>query len=259
MGVWGTAVFSDDTACDIRGDYQDLIGEGHSGSEATDILLRQWSDETYGGERSVFWLALAATQWKCGRLEERVKGKALEIIERRSDLAGWEDEKLIRKSQAVLEKLRLQLVSPQPPIRKIPRRFRDRCDWKVGELVAYRLKSGRWIIFRVTGHSTDKGGTSPICELLRFVGERIPPENELQAFSVWKWEQLPDHSQMMLGRVREQELPVDRVKRLGIKSRPMLRPREPIDIDGRTIYKCFSTVALWRFLDKVLKEHYDLE
>ena len=102
-------------------------------------------------------------------------------------------------------------------------------------------------------------GTSPICELLRFVGERIPPENELQAFSVWKWEQLPDYSQMMLGRVREQELPVDRVKRLGIKSRPMLRPREPIDIDGRTIYKCFSTVALWRFLDKVLKEHYDLE
>ena len=63
----------------------------------------------------------------------------------------------------------------------------------------------------------------------------------------------------MLGRVREQELPADRVKRLGIKSRPMLRPREPIDIDGRTIYKCFSTVALWRFLDKVLKEHYDLE
>jgi hypothetical protein len=39
----------------------------------------------------------------------------------------------------------------------------------------------------------------------------------------------------------------------------MLRPREPIDIDGRTIYKCFSTVVLWRFLDKVLKEHYDLE
>src|SRR6266850_2561284 len=64
-------------------------------------------------------------------------------------------------------------------------------------------------------------GTSPICELLRFVGERIPPENELQAFSVWKWEQLPDHSQVMLGRVREQELPVDRVKRLGIKSRPI--------------------------------------
>ena len=158
MGVWGTAVFSDDTACDIRGDYQDLIGEGHSGSEATDILLRQWSDETYSGERSVFWLALAATQWKCGRLEERAKGKALEIIERRSDLAGWEDEKLIRKRQAVLEKLRLQLVSPQPPIRKIPRRFRDRCDWKVGELVACRLKSGRWIIFRVTGHSTDKEG-----------------------------------------------------------------------------------------------------
>jgi hypothetical protein len=64
---------------------------------------------------------------------------------------------------------------------------------------------------------------------------------------------------MMLGRVREQELPVDRVKRLGIKSRPMLRPMEPIDIDGRTIYKCFSTAVLWRFLDKVLNEHYDLE
>jgi hypothetical protein len=81
MGVWGTAVFSDDTACDIRGEYRDLIGDGHSGSEATDLLLKEWAGETDKHEWGVFWLALAATQWKCGRLEGRVEEKALQVIE----------------------------------------------------------------------------------------------------------------------------------------------------------------------------------
>lgn len=63
----------------------------------------------------VLWLALAATQWKCGRLEPHVLQQALEAIDSGSDLASWDagsrDQK---KRQAVLQKLRAQLVSPQP-------------------------------------------------------------------------------------------------------------------------------------------------
>ena len=42
MGAWGTGVFSDDTASDVRDNYLDLIGDGLSGVEATK-LLREWS------------------------------------------------------------------------------------------------------------------------------------------------------------------------------------------------------------------------
>ena len=49
--------FSHDTASDVRDGFRDLIGEALSTEQA-------------------FWLGLAVTQWKCGRLLERVKEKA---------------------------------------------------------------------------------------------------------------------------------------------------------------------------------------
>ena len=81
MGAWGPALFSDDTATDGRDDYRDHVGDGLSGSAATDRLLSEWrSTLSDPDEGPVFWLALAATQWKCGRLEPRVLEKALEVI-----------------------------------------------------------------------------------------------------------------------------------------------------------------------------------
>ena len=35
MGTWGVAIFSDDLAADIRGDFRELIGDGLTPSEAT--------------------------------------------------------------------------------------------------------------------------------------------------------------------------------------------------------------------------------
>jgi hypothetical protein len=70
---------------------------------------------------------------------------------------------------------------------------------------------------------------------------------------------MPNHSQLTIGRSKERELPFDRVKPLGIKGRPELHPREPIRIEGHTVYKCFDSFTLRRFLDNVLKEHLDVE
>ena len=82
MGTWGPAVFSDDTACDVRDDWRGHVGDGLSAVEATDRLLSEWSDSIdEPDDGPVIWLALAATQWKAGRLEDRVKKKALAIID----------------------------------------------------------------------------------------------------------------------------------------------------------------------------------
>ena len=42
MGAWGTAIFSDDTAADIRGDYKDYIGDGLSPIAAKEKILLEW-------------------------------------------------------------------------------------------------------------------------------------------------------------------------------------------------------------------------
>src|SRR5579864_4732965 len=122
MGVWGTGIFSDDNASDLREDYRTLIGDGISGREATDRLLKQWSPEGDPALEPVFWLALAVTQWSCGRLEERVKAKALAVIENGLAIGEWRGGKLERKRQAVLDTTRKKLESPQPPARPIKKR-----------------------------------------------------------------------------------------------------------------------------------------
>jgi hypothetical protein len=67
MGAWGPAIFSDDTACDVREDYKDCLGDGLTPSEATDRILLEWKESLEDfDEQSVVWLALAATQWKLG-------------------------------------------------------------------------------------------------------------------------------------------------------------------------------------------------
>jgi hypothetical protein len=76
MGAWGTAIFSDDDACDVRDGYRQLVTDGLTGPAATNRLLLEWkevlADEDDG---PLFWLALAATQWQFGRLEARVKAR----------------------------------------------------------------------------------------------------------------------------------------------------------------------------------------
>ncbi len=144
MGAWGTAIFSDDTAADVRERFRDLLGDGLSAEEATSRLLAEYAsslDDPNDGPS--FWLGLAVTQWKCGRLQADVKMRALQAIDSGADLRRWSgNAKLVNTRRAVLVKTREQLLSTQPPARRIAKRFRQANDWDVGELVSYRTTSG---------------------------------------------------------------------------------------------------------------------
>jgi hypothetical protein len=246
MGAWGTALFSDDTSCDVRDSYVDLVGDGLTGPEATKVLLREWSASLNDPDESpVFWLALAATQWRCGRLESHVLQQALNVIGSGSDLARWESgSKDFEKRKVVLNKLRAQLTSPYPPEKRIPKRFRDTNEWRVGDLVAYKMRSGRFVILRTIGHHGDKGGTGPICELLDWSGEQIP--QSFRSLGVRKSRGTKPITQFLIGRTRARERPDDRLHVLGVNMSPAQKPAG-------------FTVLLWRWFDKTLKEEFGLE
>ena len=115
MGVWGAGVFQDDTAADIREEYRDHIGNGLSGPEATARILQGYASSLADAEGAgVVWLALAAAQSQCGRLEPETLEKALGVIDSGSDLARWKTGSNgdYLKRRAVLEKLRAQITSP---------------------------------------------------------------------------------------------------------------------------------------------------
>lgn len=121
MGTHGTGLFSDDTACDVRDAFVDLLAEGASPADATRSLIRSWAEEIADVEDGpVFWLALAATQWTYGCLDPDVRARALGVIGDGTDLLRWEGPGLPRR-RAVLAALRAKLLSP-PPAPRRPRR-----------------------------------------------------------------------------------------------------------------------------------------
>ena len=242
MGTWGVALYSDDDAADVRDTYRDLLGDGVEGPAATDGLVKRWGrlvdDEDAGAP---FWLALADTQWKLGRLEPRVRDRALAIIDGGQDLRRWRDRpKDQKKREALLGRLKEQLLTPPPAPKRVPKRFRQSCDWAVGEVVAYRLTSGRIAVLRVIGHHEDRGGRYPVCELLEWNGEAgsLPSRADVDRAQVVRGR---NFSQFMLGGTSAREMPGDRIVRLGLRSKPSQKPAQYL-------------VMLWRIADQMLGE-----
>ncbi len=246
MGAWGVAVFSDDLAADVRDEFRALIGEGLSSSEAVDRLLNEYSSSVADDEeKSVFWIALASSQWKLGRLEERTKNEALRLIGSGEDLRRWGDPKDRKKRAAVLEKLREQLVSPQPAPKRVPRTVKGANDWSVGEVVGLQLMSARWTLLRVIGHHEDKSGRYAVCELLDWVGEQFPSAEEIARMPIKREASPRGISQFGFQDPIKSKDQV-RVRRLGLNSHP-----------GQT---CGGyTFLVWPYMDKLLKDLFGLE
>lgn len=186
MGTWGAGIFADDIAADVRDDWRDHVGEGMTGPQATDATLAEWS-EALGDPASapVVWLALAATQARTGRLEDRVRDRAVEVIDAGDDMPRWADDARLQKQRAaILAKLRADLLGPQRPPTRVPKPIRSVWPWESGSVVAYRRDDGRLNLVRVLGtvgtHGVS-GGRSGILELLDWIGASPPPVDVVDA------------------------------------------------------------------------------
>ncbi|HEV2214865.1 MAG TPA: hypothetical protein VGR64_06215 [Terracidiphilus sp.] len=246
MGAWGTGVFQDDLACDIRDSYLDFLGDGLSGTEASARILVEYKSSLDDPEDSlILWFALASVEWKHGRLQQETLRQALRAIDSGANLNRWSKTDRNLRSKA-LEKLRAQITSPQPAAKRVRKRVVCECDWKVGTLVALTLESGRYTVLRVIGLSTDRGGTYPTVELLDWAGDEIPPDELLKQISLRA--SRPDRTH-----------PIKQVMIVGMGKRAASRLR-PLPIDSEPAQKKGpSTVVHWKHIGSFLKEWFLLE
>lgn len=189
MGAWGTGIFDDDLALDVQSAFRDLIAEGQSPQDATQKLIQdfQASAEDHD-ESTTFWIALAVTQWKLGRLLPEVSSRAIELVDRGGDLTRWKDEGPghVKKRKTALEKARDQLASPQPAAKRVRKRYVSTTDWQVGYAVSYRLKSGRLILLRVVHVDETRGERTAWIDVLRWVGSEVPTAKEIASLDRWE-------------------------------------------------------------------------
>ena len=162
MGAWGSGLYQDDVACEVRDYYIDCLRDEDESAE--DKTINYFQDELNDDDDcAVVWFALADTQWKYGRLSETVKSKALEYIDNGINLQLWTeaDEKLYSKRENVLADLKKKLESPQPPKKRIPKQRRYICPWKIGDVFAFQINNEelnqhplfhRWIVLQKVGN-----------------------------------------------------------------------------------------------------------
>jgi hypothetical protein len=249
MGTWGTGLYSDDTACDVRDDYKDILGQGISEAEATNRLLQEWKSELADPDVApVFWLTLADVQWNLGRLQEQVKEKALTIIENGSDLTRWlPEKKLEKKRKVVLERLRQKLITPPPAPKKVKKRYIASTDWNLEDVYSFTLQSGKSVLLHVIGFHEDKGGRGPVCEILEWAGESIPNkkiiENMGYRFALKPYQHL---SQFLFGSLSAKDFPKERVNLVAENVKPK---------QERGGY----SVILWKRVDKDFDLFFELQ
>ncbi len=217
MGAWGFGIFDDDTACDVRDAYNQLLADGQTGSVATRTLRKDFKDVLDDEDDGpTAWLALAATQWRLGRLEDRIKNKAIKIIDNGSSLHRWaEDPKVLKRREIALQKLRDLLLSKQPPEKKIAilrPTTGEWDDWTAGEYISYRIREDRYAILQVQYVDSRGKRNYPTFAVMDWVGAVLPRSAEIK--------KLPIKDRIDLSVWSDKEIPVDRMDRLGVKSTP---------------------------------------
>ena len=180
MGVWGTGLFSDDVACDVRDHYRQLLEDGVEDGEATRLTVeafREYLEESGG----IALVAFAVTQSKLGRLDLGIRDRALAVLDRGADLEMWErdDPKLLPKRRAMLEKARAQLIGPQPPRRRVRPPKRTSSGLAAGDVLAIELPQ-RVALLRVVRVRSHRLGETPVLEELDFEGAEVPSPDALE-------------------------------------------------------------------------------
>src|SRR5262245_39930851 len=180
MGVWGSALFSDDVACDVRDHYRQLLEDGVEDGAAARMTVEKFHEylEEPGG---VALLALAVTQSKLGRLDSDIRNRALAVLDRGADLEIWERDnpKLLSKRRATLEQARAQLTGQQPPRRRLRPPKRISSGLAAGDVLALEL-SRRVVLLRVVRVRAHRLGETPVLEELDFEGTEVPPREVLE-------------------------------------------------------------------------------
>ena len=177
MSASGVKLFDDDLAADVRDLFRELLQRGKTGSEATAKLIEDFHEVIGTQEESVLWLALTTVQWEYGLLQPQLLERALRIIEDGSDLARWADDaKLLGQRQKTLASLakRLKSSNSNPKTIRPKKKLPPKCEWDKGDVLAYQLQSGQFILLRVVAVERNWVQELPVCELLDWVGNEVP-------------------------------------------------------------------------------------
>lgn len=147
MGAWGTGIYSNDVAEDVKDTYIGLLKSGKSDDEALSALLGEYADELDDPEDELdLYFVLADIMWKYGRLTEEIKKKALDNIEKDLKCGRWTTKQELKQREKKLSELKDKLGSPMPQRKKVAIHKPYKIGLKANDIFYYQLPEiSKWV------------------------------------------------------------------------------------------------------------------
>ena len=146
MGAWSTSITGNDTASDMRQEYCAAFYK-YPVDEALakiDSYVRKYMcDESDAEEFCDYYYSLADFMWKKGILTDKVRDRAIAMIDSKFGLDIWAEsgEKTLRSREKVLSAFREQLLSPQPKKKSIKPNVNTERIFEDGDIIAVQLQT----------------------------------------------------------------------------------------------------------------------
>ncbi|WP_159620111.1 hypothetical protein [Arthrobacter zhaoguopingii] len=184
MGSWGTEIFDNDDALDVRREFGDHLAKGATLEEATAWIRSDFGvDKAFalsrGADDNDVWLSLAAVHNERGHSSPPVAARALGIVESREELERWLEEDRPARAAALAEFGRaLQDANPgvqpqrTPPFWSSLARLR-RMPWWARVLVAALIALGLFLVLMAWGYSATNAAVWPVIAWVVYTGRTI--------------------------------------------------------------------------------------
>lgn len=145
MGSWGTRLYDSDTACDVRDRFNELMQKTQQSEAIEDTILQEFSDYLTDEEDApIIWIALADMQWRHGILSSKVKNAAMENLNgiiQNLQSGGKRAEEYTTINLIEARRIYKKITSPMGIAKKVSIRRTYQCQWRIGDMYAYKLKS----------------------------------------------------------------------------------------------------------------------
>lgn len=140
MGAWSVSITGNDTAADLRYEYEAAFSRlpPEEAVERLDAYVRREMD---GDSWPDYVYSLALFLWRYGLLTENVRIRALDLIGQGGGLELYTDTPQRRKREKVLADLQERLCSPQPPSRPVRLRMHQKPVFQAGDVVALQIST----------------------------------------------------------------------------------------------------------------------
>ena len=146
MGAWDVGITSNDTAHDLKADFQAAFSYYDVETALAKInayVRAEGFDESDESDWCDYYYSLANFMWKKGILTDEVRDTAVNMIDTGFGLEIWADEgeKTLYKRKKVLAKFREMLLSPQPVKKKIKVDLFLDSVFDIGDYIAFQLQT----------------------------------------------------------------------------------------------------------------------